>query len=167
LQTIQRKIPDFEHPPFQDALDRWFDVRPENGLPGVDAFLLEADALKNFRMIADLSYEPLSVQYGEVGKTLESLYGGVITGKNLEQLYNDWFRKRAYEGYRKMIQERLPVYERRTFSVIVKKLGYYKLHLPFGSGQDVTQAVTYIMPLDGALKRRDDWEEIVKKTPWL
>lgn len=94
---------------FDPAVRQRFKAKPENGLPPWGSALRADDALAAFRMIGVVRHEPLSITYEQVGEALERLYGKPIAGLSLDQLYNDGFREKAYEGYRRMIQARSPV----------------------------------------------------------
>jgi len=156
---------DFE--PFRGAVERWFSLRGTQGLPAFAQWDLEQDPLKDYRMIARVQADPLWVQYETVGAELENLYGKPITGQNLDTLYNDWFRKIAYRGYRFTLEHGVPALEKRMISTIVRQIGYIKIHLPMGNAHGVDHVVTYLLPSGGVFKRRMDWEAMVKATPWL
>lgn len=155
-----------EYEPFQEPIARWFALRGARALPFYTEWDFARDALPHHRMVASLSYAPLRVQYGQVGQALEKLYGKQISGCNLDELYNAWFRSIAYKGYEVVRVNRLPLYERRMVSTIIKRIGYHKIHLPFG-GDAVEQVVTFLLPLGKGLEDRSDWETMVKETPWL
>lgn len=160
------KPADLDFEPFGPPVRHWFQARREDGLPPLESALLFDDNLAGYRMVGVIQEEPLSILYQQVGEAVERLYGKPIAGKSLDQIYNNWFRKQAYEGYSKVIQARKPVYERRLVSTILKKIGYHKIYLPFGQDR-VTHAISYIVPTEDAIKERVDWESLVKATPWL
>lgn len=165
MRTIFDRSVVLEYPPFNGVLSAWFSLAAEDR-GGVGRFLEACDDLADYRMVAEIGAgDPFEVLYSSAGSALERLYGEGMSGRKLNELYNDWFRKRAYEGYRKIAETRHPVYERREIAAVPKKLGYYKMHLPFG-GDRVTKAVTYIVPMND-IKERSEWEDIVRKTPWL
>ena len=166
MQTATPEELDEIYQEFHQPVQYWYHLNRQGRLPYRDELLGMGDPLEQYRMVAQIKPEPLDVQYGEVGETLENLYGRQLSGKNLNELYNDWFRKRAFEGYQKMLDERAPVYERHSFATILRPIGYYKLHLPFGEGQTITGAATYIVPMS-KMKRRWDWEKLIIRTPWF
>ena len=157
---------EIEFEPFWEPATKWFLMRDDGGLPLVKTLLEGDDKLAPYRIMSGIGQNPLIVRYREVGSALETLYGKPMAGKTLEELYNDWFRKRAYEGYRAAVEGRFPAYVRRGVSTSLLKVGYHALYLPCG-GKDVTEVVTYIVPLDAAIKTRDDWEKAVKESPWF
>lgn len=151
---------------FHEPVKFWYHVNREERLPFRDELLGMGDPLADYRMDATIKTGPLNVQYGEVGETLKDLYGKPLAHKNLDELYNEWFRKRAYEGYQEMLDKHAPVYERHSFATVFRPIGYYKLHLPFGEGTQITGAATYIIPMS-KMKRRWDWEKMILRTPWF
>lgn len=151
--------------PFRGPVQAWLRLRAERAIPRLEDWQIAHDPLAEYRMEATIT-PPLSVQYGYVGAALEKLYGKPLREQNLETLYNDWFRKRAYEGYKFMLQQGGPCYERRAFNTLIRKIGYHKIHLPFGD-DTITHAITYIIPMQKDMHKRADWEDIVKATPWL
>jgi hypothetical protein len=157
---------DLDFEPFGPPVQDWFRARTDDRLPPLESGLLADGALAAYRKVGAVQHEPLSIVYQQAGEALELLYGKPISGKTLDQLYNDWFRGKAYEGYRLMIEAGRPVYERRMISTIVRKIGYHHLYLLFGSDR-VTHAVSYILPTEDAISCREDWESMVKATPWL
>jgi hypothetical protein len=165
MQIIRTPDETVEYDAYNPAIRRWFGLKGVDGrLPDLETFLQEDSELSDFCMLADVKLNPLKIKYSKAGAKLESLYGKPIAGKMLDELFNEWFRKRAYEGYKNMVGEKLPVYEQRSLSTIKGKLGYYKLYLPF---DDCNRAITYIIPSNPKFRKRLDWEQIVKKTPWL
>ena len=150
---------------FQSLISQWFSTRGGKSLPALEDYLSLPDHLGTYRIIAKITGE-LSVVYESVGESIERLYGAPMSGKNLDELYNDWFRKQAYTGYKKVIKEKFPVYERRSFATIIRPIGYHKMLLPFGDDA-VTAVAAYIMPTDKKIHRRSHWEDIIKKTPWF
>lgn len=166
MKTIKNDIFVVDYKPFHPVLEQWMSARGESGLPPFSRAKENDAPLEGYRMVAKIGQNPLSVFYMEAGSVLEELYGDQLAKKNLDELYTDWFRKMAYRGYQKAIDERAPVYERRKISTIIKQIGYRKLHLPYGDDA-VTHMVTYIIPLDERWKKKEQWENIVKLTPWL
>ena len=166
MKIVDDDLSAVDYTPFHGLIRKWMEARQaENVLPvysGID----KENELYEYRMVAEIRHNPLSVHYMDVGIVLEDLYGDKIAGKNLEELYNDWFRKMAYLGYQKAIEAKRPVYDRRTISTIIKPVGYHKLHLPYGR-ERVYQAVTYIVPMDNKWRKKQEWQSIVEKTPWL
>ena len=154
-----------EYLPFARSVLRWRGRLPEGKIP-TTPWSAEDDELCAFRLDVALQAEPLSVAYTHAGKAIELLYGKPLKGQQLDTLYNEWFRRQAYKSYTFMLQHQLPVYERRTFSVISGKLGYHKLLLPFGDG-GITRAISYVIPIDPKIKNRAAWQSIIEATPWL
>jgi hypothetical protein len=163
---IIRNTRDIPFQPFHLPAARWFAAPGPAGLPDIRDVPDQNDPLASYRILAEIAPEPLKVLYREVGHGLEALYGEKMSGKTLDELYNDWFRKRAYEGYQTAIEERLPVYIRRGTSAPGIDIGYHALYLPCG-GSAVTGAVTYVVPTDARIKTRDDWEKALRETPWF
>lgn len=162
-------VKDVDYAPFRDKVATWNALQSASakGLPSVITFLQQPDDLADYRIASSVrGLEPLSITYDQVGATLEALYGGTMTGQSLDMLYNDWFRKSAYQECRACMDARQPIYVRRTIAAMIKKLGYYKLHLPFGDST-TTDIVTYIVPMDPNMRTRADWEKYIKLTPWL
>lgn len=162
---------ELEYEAFQPLVARWFTLKEAGGIP-TPAKLFEGfqDDIAEYKMQARVAHNPLDVAYTHAGATLEALYGKPLAGKNLSELYNDWFRKRAYEGYRLCAETRMPVYDRRTLSTVVVKIGYHKIHLPLDGGSaggEINDVLTYIIPLDRSWKKREDWEKLIKLTPWF
>ena len=166
MQIIKAGASEIEFEPFREPAAKWFLMREDGGLPVVKTLLEGDDKLADYRIMSGIGLEPLIVRYREVGRALETLYGKPMAGKTLDELYNDWFRKRAYEGYKAAAESRFPAYVRRGISTTVLKVGYHALYLPCGSDR-VTEVVTYIVPLDAAIKTRNDWEKAVKESPWF
>jgi hypothetical protein len=166
MLTIKKDPKEIEFEPFHEAATKWFMAREDSGLPSVAALVEGEDKLADYRIISDLSFDPFTVRYRDVGRNLDALYGKPLAGKKLDELYTEWFRKRAYEGYKAAVDGRFPVYVRRGVSTIILKVGYHALYLPCGK-DSVTEVVTYIMPINDALKTRDDWEKAVKESPWF
>lgn len=165
MQIIHTPDETVEYDAYNPVIKRWFALRgTDDHIPLLETFLHEEWDVNEYSMVAQVMSSPIKVKYTSAGAKLESLYGKPIAGKMLDDLFNEWFRKRAYEGYKNMLTERLPVYEQRSFSTIKGKLGYYKLYLPFDEGR---HAITYIIPSNPKFRKRMDWEQIVKKTPWL
>lgn len=166
MQTVTLDTLDEIYQEFHQPVQFWYHLKKDGRLPFRDELLGMGDPLEEYRMVATIETDPLDVQYGQVGETLKDLYGRPLENKNLSELYNDWFRKRAYEGYQEMIDKAAPVYERHSFATIFRPIGYYKLHLPFGEGDKITGAATYIIPMS-KMKRRWDWEKLILRTPWF
>jgi len=168
MQVIDENALENIHAPFHQTVRRWHAVKDNGDLPPLKKYLGEyEDELADFRMLSLINLSPLNIHYYQAGKILEDLYGESLSDKNLDKLYNNFFRKRAYEGYRFMIEAGKPVYEQRSFSTIIGRIGYFKLHLPFGESGEIQSAATYIMPTSNKFKRRFDWESLIKKTPWM
>jgi hypothetical protein len=166
MLTIKKDPREIEFEPFQEPAAKWFLVREEGGLPAVPALLEGDDKLAPYRITSDITAAPFTVRYRDVGRNLDALYGKPLAGRTLDELYTEWFRKRAYEGYRAAVDGRFPVYVRRSVATTVLKVGYHALYLPCGKDR-VSEVVTYIMPINDALKTRDDWEKAVKESPWF
>ena len=152
--------------PFHVPVQKWFKALQERALPSIDDFTKTSYELEEFRMLSKVKQDPLDVFYYEASPRLEKLYGGDLAGKNLNELYDDFFRKRAYEAYAQLIEDKQPTYEHRGFSTIIGDIGYYKLHLPFGD-ETVEAVATYIMPTSGIIRKRFDWTRLFDKTPWF
>jgi hypothetical protein len=166
MQIIKQGPEEIEFPPFHGPAAKWFMARKDGALPVAAALAEGDDQLAGYRITSDISTDPFTVRYREVGRNLDALYGKPLAGKKLDELYTEWFRKRAYEGYKAAVDGRFPVYVRRGVSTVILKVGYHALYLPCG-GDSVTEVVTYIMPINDALKTRDDWEKAVKESPWF
>jgi hypothetical protein len=166
LQIIRKDPNEIDYEPFREPTAKWFRLRGAGGLPDLALMREGEDKLAQYRIVSDVGRDPLTVRYREVGSALDALYGKPLAGKTLEELYNDWFRKRAYEGYRTAMEEGFPAYVRRGISTSLLKVGYHALYLPCGTAE-VTEVMTYIVPLDASIKTRDDWEKAVKESPWF
>lgn len=154
------------HEPYHVLIRKWYELRQDKLFPSLDEFKASSYELEEYRMLSRIKHDPLDVFYFEAGAALEKLYGKELANKNLEELYNDFFRARAYEGYGQVIEEKRPIYEQRKFSTVVGNIGYYKLHLPFGKDQ-VENVATYIIPSSKFIKKAFDWVRIIDKTPWF
>ncbi|MGN7437428.1 MAG: hypothetical protein ACTHOO_02200 [Alcanivorax sp.] len=166
MQVIQNKqqITEEEHKIFSAHMMRWFDHGSAVNLPEKDDFKY-GDILMPYRVMATL--EDGRVKYHEAGDQLERLYGAPVSGKYADELYNKWFSKIALQNYSKSMDTKSPVYESRQISTIIKKIGYEKLILPIGTGDDVSSFITYILPLSKEIRTRKDWQDMVDQTPWL
>lgn len=102
---VVRNPSDIEFEPFAALAGCWFRKRGPDGLPVLGELLSADDPLRDYRMTVIIGDNPRTVFYSEVGEVLESLYGEKIAGKSLDELFNHWFRKQAYEGYEKLITE--------------------------------------------------------------
>jgi hypothetical protein len=165
MEILGNDLKDVDFKPFRGPVWNWFSNRGDSGLPTVTDLLASKDELEPYRIMSGVGLSPLTIRYRQVGQALELLYGKPLLGKTLDDLYNDWFRKRAYEGYKEAIEKRHPVYIRRSFASLRRNLGLYLLYLPCGGAQ-VTEFLTYIVPTDAAIKTREDWESLVKESPW-
>ena len=166
MQIIKKHPTEIEFAPFHEPATKWFMVREEGGMPTVKALLEGEDKLVHYRIMSGIGLDPFTVRYRDVGRNLDALYGKPLAGKTLDELYTDWFRKRAYEGYKAAVDGRFPAYVRRSVATTVLKVGYHALYIPCGKDR-VTEVVTYIMPINDALKTRDYWEKAVKESPWF
>ena len=166
MQVIQSKeqITEEEHKIFAAHMMRWFDHGSCIDLPTKNDFKY-GDILMPYRVLATL--EDGRVKYHEAGDQLERLYGAPVSGKYADELYNKWFSKVALQNYSKSMDTKSPVYESRQISTIIKKIGYEKLILPIGTGDDVSLFITYILPLSKEIRTRKDWQDMVDQTPWL
>ena len=153
-----------DYPVFYEHLNRWFKHNKNGAIPSITD-VMQDDRLVAHRIIA--YKEDKRIRYAQVGDNLEKLYGSSLVGKYIDQLYNPWFRKNALNSYITAEDEKLPLYEQRQVSTIIKKIGYQKLVLPLGSGEAVTNFATYIVPMHADIQNYDDWQDLVKQTPWL
>lgn len=170
MKVVREKDREEMMPELETLVNLWFWQRKKQEclLPSKDLFLKQVPAdIMEYNIVAKIQLEPFKVFYESAGHTLEVLYGRTLAGKNLDQLYNFWFRSLALNGYKKAIQERMPVYNSSSVATITKPVGYSKILLPVMDLDFQLYVLIFIFPQDASIKKYQDWHALVEATPWL
>lgn len=113
--------------------------------------------------LVDLETSPFRPRYRLVGTRLVELWGQELRGKYVDEVYHWPLRKEVVRAYRQVHETASPLYHERVFDLGFRKLGYFRLMLPFASeaGQDHPDIVCLaIYPSQPDIRRAADWREL-------
>jgi hypothetical protein len=108
------------------------------------------------------------VRYRVVGRALETLYGGSLAGRCVDELYTASYAARVLAVYRRVVERAAPYYDAPAFFLPALNLGYHRLLLPLTSdGAAVDHVMAAIYPADSRLRRAWQWRSRVHVRAWL
>ncbi|HEV2674686.1 MAG TPA: PAS domain-containing protein [Aliidongia sp.] len=140
-------------------LQHWHDLKGDRPLPQ-RADLDPTDIAYCLGNIALVEIEPsFRPRYRLVGTRLADLLGEDPTGRYVDEMYSGAIRNEALGAYRRTIETGQPDYCERVFNLLLLKLGYYRLLLPFAwrSGGQADLVVAAFFPTDRGFRRALDW----------
>lgn len=168
MQIITAPEAELEHPVFIALARLWLQAVRDGNLPSRALFFQKfPEAIKANSLLARIDRKTMDVHYSLAGAALERLYGEPMQGCSLKDLYSPWIRKTVKQSYEDVLIKRCPLYQRRTFSLLLGKVGYERLILPLEDSEGYAWAVTIVFPTSKDIVQAQDWQRLVAETPWL
>lgn len=149
-------------------LSRWLEKKDGSKIPTSEC--VDKNFLESLEPYCkhSIALSPFDVKYTCVGSAIKKWYKEDMEDKSINELFDPWFRKIILESYELCAQKALPVYDNKGVSTIIGSIGYEYLILPFSdNGQTVTSFITCLFPLGIKPGEAEDWEQIIKDTPWF
>ena len=161
--SIEGQLAGIEPEPLRRLYAYWLVLAGKANLPRIDAFrpnLLTEDLLSHLA-VTEIGSDACRVLYRHIGPALTELYGENLTGRCVNDLFSESVRRKALESYRQVVDTRRPLYSKRVFNLWLKKLGYYRLMLPFAhSGEAVKYVIVGLYPMQAYLRRAEHWRSL-------
>lgn len=149
--------------PLRRLYSYWLVLSGQTTLPGIGSFRpnLLGDDLLSHVAVTEIKTEPFRVLYRHIGPALNELYGEDLTGRYVNDLFSEAVRRKALDSYRQVFETRRPLYSKRVFNLWFKKLGYYRLMLPFArTDEEVKYVIVGLYPMQAYLRRAEHWRSM-------
>lgn len=145
--------------------DHWVRAKNSAEVPKQRDFSI--DAVKEFAghlALVDLEANPKCARYVLVGKNLKRLLGKDPTNMAIEDVYPPDTSKDIYDAFSKTVHERTATFYQRSYVVLGKQFGYYRLILPLRLNSDVVRRLLIgIYPTDYKMTDASGWQKAVDK----
>jgi len=146
--------------PLARLCDLWEDLRGRRPLPD-RADLDPADiafALGNVALV-DIEHAPLRARYRLVGIHLVELWGRELRGRYVDTVFAPPVVEEAMRAYGHVVENRAPLYTRRSFRLSFGLVGYHRLMLPFHTGAPdrVDLVAVALFPTSPTIRAVEDW----------
>lgn len=161
--SLERQLAGIDPEPLRRLYSYWLVLARQTEPPRIDTFrpgLLSPELLSHIA-VTEIEPGPFRVLYRHVGPALTELYGENLTGRYVNDLFSEAVRRKALESYWQVVETRRPLYSKRVFNLWFKKLGYYRLMLPFTrTGDAVKYVIVGLYPMQAYLRRAEHWRSM-------
>lgn len=98
--------------------------------------------------VVDIERDPFRPRYRLVGTRLARSWGRELRGAYIDRVYHWPLRKEIVAAYRRVVDTAEPVFSDRLFNLGLRRIGYFRLLLPFAAEQEdrVDQVLVAIYP---------------------
>ncbi len=160
---LNKQLAEIEPEPLRRLYRHWLGMAGSGELPHARDFRPRqlGDDLMGHVAMTEIELVPFRVLYRYLGQDLVALYGENLTGRYVNDLFSESVRRKALDSYQQVVDTKRPLYSRRVFNLWFKKLGYYRLMLPFAwktSGVDLVAVAIY--PMQTYLRRAEQWRSM-------
>lgn len=108
-------IPADCHPKIAAAVEYWMSIKPEEGLPGRQHFdPTEIPSLLRGVWLIDVQRDPLTFVFRLVGTGVVEFFGADPTGKDLDDVFENFHDTVAYRDFRHIVETGSPSWRRGT-----------------------------------------------------
>jgi PAS domain len=163
ITELNQQLAGIEPVPLQELYRHWATLPDAVLVPKINHFRPRAlgEDIIGHVAVTEIERQPLRIRYRYVGRSLIELYGEDLTGRYVNDLFSESVRRKAIQSYNQVLETRRPLYSKRVFNLWFKKLGYYRLMLPFTMTTDaIAYVVVAIYPMQSYLKRAEQWRSM-------
>lgn len=143
----------------------WIRARTSADAPRQEDFSI--DAVKQFAgniALVSLETGPKRARYMLVGQNLKRLLGKDPTGQTIEEVYPPDTAKEVYEAFGKTVHERDASFYQRSYVILGKRFGYYRLIMPMRlNDEEIRRLLIGIYPTDPRITDSEGWQAALKK----